>query len=187
MTPINHPFVVELAKLRPNSTFLTLKGYRNEHSEISDYSIVFNVSYQNALKKSIVSLSEYVPISALEIKAKDALIESFKKSLTNMETTPFEELQENYTHFKDEDGSYIKGVKFHDESQTIHLYGFVAHKKVIIPGNYPKRNKQELTIVKDKLRKLCSVSKFRQFKILSDQLDYIAVNKLILLPNEDSV
>lgn len=182
MKPFRCSFITELSKLRPNSTFLTLKGYRNNSSEISDYSIVFHVSYENALKKSIATLQNYVPESDLEIKAKSWLIASYEESLNTMKTKPFEELEDNYTHFKDDDGKYIKGLKYHDKTQTIHLYGFVVHKKVIIPGTYVKSNKAELTVAKDKLRRLCEVSKFRQFKILPDQLDYISVNNLTLLP-----
>jgi hypothetical protein len=182
MSTIHNSFVTELSKLRSNSTFLTLKGYRNEYSEVSDYSIVFNISYANSLEKSIEALNIYVPESDLEVKAKQELIDGFKKSLNKMETLPFEELDEHYSHFQDDDGNYIKGVKYHHKTDTVHLYGFVAHKKVIIPGNYPKSNKRELTIVKDKLRKLCPVTKFRQFKIVPNQLDYIRVNKITLLP-----
>jgi len=178
----NNSFINELSQLRPNSTFLVLKGYRNSYSEVSDYNIVFNVNYQNALQKSINFLQNYTPLSSLEIQAKDELIASYQKSLTKMETIPFEELEDNYLHFKDDNGDYIKGVKYHLKSDTIHLYGFVVHKKIIIPGNYPQVNKRELTLVKDKLSKLTIVSKFRQFKIVPEQLDYIKVNKLTIFP-----
>ena len=182
MLSTQNNIVSELSKLRPGSTFLTLKGYRNEHSEVSDYSIVFNISYKNALLKSILSLKDLVPENDLAAKAKQELIDGYQNSLDKLENTPFEELDNNYVHFKDENGNYIKGVKYHTESDTVHLYGFVVHKKILVPGNYPEKNKRPLTIAKDKLRKLCPVSKFRQFKLLPDQLDFISVNKLTLLP-----
>lgn len=182
MHPYYSKFVSELSKLRPSSTFLSLKGYRNEHSEVSDYSIVFNISYKNSIKKSIMALEGCVPKNDLAAKAKQELIDSFNLSLNKIKEFGFEELQEHYTHFTDEKGVYIKGVKLHDKTATIHLYGFVVHKKVIVPGNYPISNKRPLTIEKDKLRKLCPVSKFRQFKVSPEQLDYISVNNLVLLP-----
>jgi hypothetical protein len=179
---IQENILFELAKLRPNSTFLTLKGYRNAHGEISDYSIVFNVSYENSLKKSILCLKDLIPSDDLEAKAKEQLIASYNKSLISLETTPFEELEDNYVHFRDENNKYIKGIKYHKASKTTHLYGFVVHKKVIIPGSYPKVNKLPLTLAKEKLAKTLSVSKFRQFKVVPEQLDYISVNNLTLLP-----
>jgi hypothetical protein len=181
MTTQNN-IVSKLSKLRPGSTFLTLKGYRNDHSEVSDYSIVFNISYKNSLLKSIANLKDIVPSTDLEAKAKKELIDGYQTSLSKLETVPFEELDDNYVHFKDENGNYIKGVKYHKESDTVHLYGFVVHKKVLIPGIYPEKNKRALTIAKDKLRKNCPVSKFRQFKLLPEQLDFISVNKLTILP-----
>jgi hypothetical protein len=176
-------FVAELAKLHPSSTFLTLHGYRNEHSEVADYNIVFHISYENALKKSVSILDSYLPIDDLQAKAKTELLTSFKNSLTNIKETPIEEIDDEYTRFFS-DGKYVKGVKMHTATGTLHLYGSVVNKKVIIPASYPKKNKRELTIAKDKLRRMCPVDKFRQFKILPENVTSISVGNLNLLPPE---
>lgn len=178
-------FVAQLSKLRTSSTFLSLIGYRNEHSEVADYNIVFNMSYENALKRSIAALTPYVPENDLETTAKAELLTSFNTSLANLKETPVEAIQDAYDHFIDGNGEYIKGVKLHRESDTLHLYGLVVNKRVIMPGNYPKKNKRPLTIAKDKLRKLCPVDKFRQFKIVPSQLDSISVQNLSFLPPEN--
>jgi hypothetical protein len=175
-------FVAELAKLRPSSTFLSLLGYRNEHSEVADYSIIFHMSYENALKRSIMKLEEVVPADDLQAQAKQELIDGYRASLERMATTPVEEIDDAYTRFFDTDGSYIKGVKVHTATHTLHLYGLVNLKRVLMPGTYPHRNRKELTIAKDKLRRLCPVDKFRQFRILPSQVDRIAVENLSLLP-----
>lgn len=175
-------FVAELAKLRQNSTFLTLKGYRNEASEIADYSIIFNISYRNALVKSIETLNKYIPNDDVESKAKQELIDSYKTSIDKIDTNIIEDLDPHYDYFFNDDDSIIKGIKYHPKSETLHLYGLVAHKKVIVPGTYAKKNRQAFTIVKDKLRKLCTVSKFRQFKMTPSQVDSIQVQNLSFLP-----
>jgi len=175
-------FVEVLSKLRPSSTFLSLVGYRNEHQEVADYNIVFHISYENALKRSVVALESYMPEDTLQAQAKEALLKSYNTSLEKIASTPIEDLDDAYTRFFNEDGSYIKGVKLHTESNTLHLYGLVNSKRVVIPGTYPKRNKRELTIAKDKLRKFCPVEKFRQFRITASQVDKIAVEHLTLLP-----
>ncbi len=174
-------FVSELGKLRSSSTFLTLKGYRNEHGEVADYSIVFHMSYKNALTKSLMALESYIPVGANEVKARLELIESFKASL-NKPSDPAEEPDDTYSKFHDDDGNAIKGVKLHNESDTLHLYGLVVHKKVTMPGVYKEKNKRELTIAKDKLRRLTPVGKFRQFKILPENVDSISVENISLLP-----
>lgn len=177
-------FVAELAKLRSSSTFLTLAGYRNDHGEIADFNIVFHMSYKNALLRSLAVLEGVVPADDLEAQAKKELIESFMTSLDKMETTPIEEIDDSYHRFTDENGQYIKGVKLHEETNTLHLYGLVVHKKTLMPGVYKKVNSKPLTIAKDKLRRLCPVSKFRQFKITPDQVDRISVENISLLPPE---
>ena len=176
-------FIKKLANLRPNSTFITLLGYRNAYSEVADYSLAFHISYENALNKSISKLEEYIPKDDLEKLAKRELIDAYNKSLAKIKSVAVDEIDDNYTRFFNDDGSYIKGVKILTKTGELHLYGLVANKKVLIPGSYgAPSNKKELTVVKDRLRKMTTVDKFRQFKILPNQLDSISIEKLSLLP-----
>lgn len=178
-------FVAELAKLRTSSTFLTLKGYRSESGEIADINIVFHVSYKNALLRSIGILEAVVPNDELEAQAKRECIASYMSSLDKIETTPIEEIEDSYRRFTDSNGKYIKGVKLHEQTGVLHIYGLVTQKRVIMPGLYKKVNSKPLTIAKDKLRRLCPVSKFRQFRITEDQVDSISVEGINLLPPDE--
>lgn len=181
----NLQFVAELAKLRPGSTFLAVKGYKNEASEIADYSIAFHFSYENALKKSIETLAKLDLKEPLEIQARHELLDSFAKSLARGAASPeLEERDPTYSYFKDDNGNYVKGVKLHTASDTLHLYGLVVHKKVLLPGIYPSKNRKPLTVAKDKLRHLTPVGKFRSFKMLPHQVDSISVQNVSLLPPE---
>lgn len=175
-------FVLELGRLRPSATFLSLLGYRNEASEVADYSIIFHMSYTNALRRSLVVLEGVVPDNDYAAIAKKELQASYQASIDKMATTPIEEIDDNYTRFFDETGQYIKGVKLHTATGTLHLYGLVNHKRVLMPGQYKQTNRKPLTIAKDNLRRLCPVNKFRQFKITPYQVDRISVENLSLLP-----
>ena len=175
-------FVEALAKLRPSSTFLTLHGYRNAASEVADYSLVFHISYETALVRSIATMEAYEPTSDDEEDAKDELLSQFKNSLKKARTIAVEEIDDSYERFFD-DAGYIKGIKMLKKTGELHLYGLVAHKKVLVPGFYDdKDTRRELTKIKDRLRRKCSVSKFRQFKMLPNQVDSIVVQNLTLLP-----
>lgn len=175
-------FVDQLGKLRPNSTFLTLQGYRNAYSEVADYSVAFHISYENALKRSVEILEAYTAKDDLEVAAKNELIAAYKRSIQKAQI-PEADIEDSYTRFFDDDGKYIKGVKMLTKTGELHLYGLVVHKKVTMPGSYgPDSDRKEMTIVKDRLRRLCPVSKFRQFKVLPSQLEAISVEKLSLLP-----
>lgn len=175
-------FVTELARLRPASTFLTLHKYQNEHSEVADFNIIFHMSYENAIRRSIEILTPIVPDSELASQAKFELLQSFHTSLQNIKETEIEDIDDAYTRFFDNDGKYIKGVKMHTDTGNLHLYGLVHAKRVVTPGVYPKKNKRPLTIEKDKLRELCPVGKFRQFRILPGQVEKIRVEKMTMLP-----
>lgn len=182
---LHDQFIAELGKLRPSSTFLNLHGYRAESGEVADFNIIFHISYENALKKSVAILEGVLPENDLQAQAKLECLESFKNSLNNAATIPVEEIDDAYTRFMDEDGKYIKGVKLHTASQTLHLYGLVHQKVTLVPGVYKKVNSKALTIEKDKLRRMCPVSRFRQFVILPSRVEKISVQGLSLLPPEN--
>lgn len=181
----NNDFVSELAKLRPSATFLSLIGYRNESNEVADYSIIFHISYENALKRSLMILESIIPADEFEAQAKQELMDGYYKSINKIAETPIEEVDDVYTYFVNEDGNYIKGIKLHTQTNILHLYGLVNAKRVIIPGQYKHTNKRPLTKAKDKLRKMVPVNRFRQFIIKPSKLEKISVEGLHLLPPND--
>ena len=178
-------FVEELSQLRPGSTFLTLRGYRNAAEELSDFSVAFHIDYRHAVERSLEIIKGLKLKTPLEKLARDELVESFGTTLIKMEETPLEDLDDGYTRFFDEEGNHIKGVKMHNATGTLHLYGMVVHKRVREPGIYPVVKSKALTIAKDKLRYLTPVSKFRQFRITPYQVESISVENISLLPPTD--
>ena len=175
----NKEFIAELSQLKQGSTFLTIKGYRDSFSQVADYSIVFNISYENALKRSIATIEALDTPSDLEKRAKIELLESFNNSLTKMEETPVEEIDDCYIRFPE-----CGGIKVHKETGALYMFGSLVHRKVLMPGTYPKKNQKPLTIAKNKMRSLTSVGKFRTWKIDASQVDSIKVQGLSLLPPE---
>lgn len=176
-------FILKLSKLRQSSTFLTLHNYKNEYGEVANYNIVFHISYENALKKSISIIENYLPSNNLEHVAKSELIDGYNKSL--LKAQDIEIIDEYYHHIYDSDGKIIKGIKIHNENEELYIYGFIVNKSIIENGNYPVRNKRPLTIAKDNLRKLTPVDKFRQFKITQSKLNSISVENMEFHINEN--
>jgi hypothetical protein len=161
-----------------------LRSYLNDSGELADYSIVFHMSYKNALEKSIDTLNDMSLSTDLERQARREVVASFENSLVKMASTPIEDIDDAYDRFFDEEGRYIKGVKLHRDTNTLHLYGLVSQKRVLIPGTYKKVNSKPLTIAKKKLTALTTCGKFRQFRITASKVDSIKVEKLELLPPE---
>lgn len=177
-------FVKELGKLRPSSTFLSVLGYRNEAFEIADYNIIFHMSYANTVTRSIAVLQDIVPANDDEKKAKAELLSSFHNSLTKALSMSVEETDPAYTYLLDSDGNIIKGIKLHPKTDTLHLFGLIVNKRILMPGSYEPDTRKPFTIVKDNLRRRCPISKFRQFRMKADQVDSISVQNLSLLPPE---
>lgn len=179
----NTDLVSELAKLRPGSTFLALTEYRNAHNEVANYNLSFGFSYTTAIERSIAALTAARPTTSLARQAKRELIESFNVNLARAKDEPIETRQDGYTHFIDSTtGNYIRGVKLHDETNTLHLYGLVNSKVVLEPGEYPVVNSSALTLAKNELRRGLPVSRFRQFVIAPGKVKHISVQGMKLLP-----
>jgi hypothetical protein len=172
-----------LATIRQSSTFLTLKGYKSATSgEVADHQIVFHMSYQSALEKSITALETVIPADDLEAQAKSELLASYQKSLDKVRTEPLEVVGDHYDRVLDAEGNHIKGCKVHRESGELHLFGLALRKTVLIPGTYKEVKSRPLTLAKDKLRKGLPVERFRQFIIKPGQVEEIRIENLSLLP-----
>lgn len=178
----NEMFVAELSKLRPGSTFLTLHKYMNAAGEVADYSIVFHMSYKSAIERSVSILEGKIPSNDIEVVAKAELLTSFQKSLEMINNPPDASDNDAYSFFSDENGTIISGVKLHKKTNALHIFGLIVHKKLYMPASVKVVNHLPLTTAKNKLREDLPVTKFRQFKITSSQVDRITVQKIDLLP-----
>ena len=172
-----------LSKVRPSSTFLSLRGYRSESGELADYQLAFHMSYANALEKSIAALETVVPADDLEAQAKGELLASYGKSLDKVKSEPLEVVGDHYERVLDATGTPIKGIKYHRETGKLHLYGLLVRKATIEPGTYKASNKRPLTVAKDRLRKLGPVSRFRQFIIDPQHVGVVVVEGQTLTPD----
>lgn len=166
-------------KIRPGSTILSVTGYTNNYNEVSNFSITFHVNYLNAVKRSYDIIKVYKTNTDLEHLAKLELLESYTETLSG-DGNSRDTSSHAYESILDADGKVVQGTKWHSDYKRIYLSGFLVWKKVIIPGNYLKHNKSEFTIVKDKLRELTPLNKFRTFILSDGRFKSIGVEKLKL-------
>lgn len=171
-----------LSKIRPSSTFLSIRGYRSaESGELADYQLSFHMSYESSLERSIAALEVYVPENDLEVLAKNELLASYRNSLSKVQSEPLEVVGEHY-HRIIAEGKHIKGIKIHSETGKLHLFGLLVNKRVREPGTFKATNKKPMTIIKDKLRKLGPLNKFRQFIIDPSHVEAINVESMTIIP-----
>lgn len=160
--------VINLAKLAiqksPNGvSFVSIRNYTNQYGEISNQKINVGASYENA-KKSDIETLEKLDITNAENgfkssvlmleKARVELIEAFIKPNENRSKGQ----TEAYTNI-------CKGIRVHNQTGLLYLYGYRINKTVLLSGTYPTKNSRELTIAKDELRKLLKTNKFVNFSL----------------------
>lgn len=175
-------FIAEIAKIRPQSTFLVLKGYKNSYGEVANYNILFHISYLSMLERSIHILEQEMPKGEIEERALASVLAEYKASADKIVRVPIEESDSEFTRFYDQDGNRIRGVKLHVATDTLHIHGMSHQKLVTVPVKRKDVKSSELTIAKNKYRKMCPASKFRDFRVKADQVESISVDHIKLAP-----
>jgi hypothetical protein len=135
--------------------------YVNQQNEKQHTLFNVGVDYQKAKQKDIKYLKQLdvstlksnLPIELLET-ARVALLESFIKP----SKTRSEGINNAYTHLGN-------GLKIHNETQVIYVYGMKVHKRVIEEGIQQEDTRSELTKAKDAIRSTLKSTQYRQYKI----------------------
>jgi len=145
-------------------SFVSIRNYKNAIGEVSNYLINVGIRYEVAKAKDIaflenIVLSNYVFKSSIELieKARLILIEAFIKPNEARSNGQIDA----YT-------TIFAGVKVHNETGVIYVYGYKESKTIIIQADEkePKKDtRSELTKAKDELRKLLKTGKFTQYAI----------------------
>jgi hypothetical protein len=105
---------------------------------------------------------EILNFSKHEFKSPIDLIEQARKELINSFIQPNENISKGQTE------AYtilFAGVKVHNESGLIYIYGYREQKTIIEKGEYKEIKSKPLTIAKNELRKLLRTGKFTQYAI----------------------
>jgi hypothetical protein len=168
------------AKTIKGTSFVGVRDYENKQGEVSNYTINVGITYENVLKNDFNSLKEKqnLIIEKLEKDYELILIEkAYKEIYTSLEKRlSDEQIKEQLRAENDKTiaqsdaqiNAYIslaKGVKLHKDSLQLHVFGLVVKKTILQPIEYKQTNSRELTIVKNKIEKICEFkqSKYRTF------------------------
>lgn len=142
-------------------SFVSIRNYTNKFGEVSNNLINIGASYENAKQKDIVFL-ENINLSEYEFKSDLSLLDEARKELIASFIKPDENRsngqKEAYTHI-------VKGVKVHNETGVLYVYGYREKKEILTNGIYPTVKSKPLTIAKDELRKLLRTGKFTQYAL----------------------
>ena len=171
--------VIAIGKTFKGSTFVGTT-YRNAQGELSRQLIVSGITYENLLLNDFESLqaNQNVVFSSLEKKysvelitlAYNNLFTSLEKRLSNPETKAKLLAEKDSTIVrsqaqKDAYTHVAKGIKVHNDTNEIHVFGLCVKKTILEPIEYKETKSKELTIVQNKIKKLCDFkqSKYKTF------------------------
>lgn len=179
-TQTQNSVVVAVAKTIKSTSFVGIRNYENKQGEISNQTIVAGITYENCLlndfqslqqnQKNVFNTLEKTYTFELIQTAYNNLLTSLEKRLSsddvkealrleNDKTIVLSDAQKNaYNHL-------AKGVKQNKETLQIHIFGLVVKKTILQPIEYKETKSRELTIVQNKIKKLCNFKqdKYRNF------------------------
>jgi len=143
-------------------SFVSIKNYTNSQGEISNNLINVGIKYESAKAKDIdflqnLNINEHnfkSPLNLIE-DARHILIAAFINPDVNRSNGQIDA----YTPI-------FAGVKVHNETGVLYIYGYRENKTVLVEGEPKKAVKSAaLTIAKDELRKLLRTGKFTQYAL----------------------
>lgn len=150
-----------LAKSPTKVAFVGINGYTNSYGEISNNLVNVGASLANAKKKDVETLNN---VDVTTYNFDSILLEKGRVELINSLTNPNENRSQGQI---DAYTIITNGIKVHNQTGEIYIYGLRVSKKVITEGVYPVVNSRPLTIAKNILKKDLKSSKFTQYKISS--------------------
>ena len=155
-------------------TFVSITNYTNKQNETSNNLINVGINYNNTKQKDIeflnnINLTDYTFKSDLTLleQAKNDLINSLIKPNENISTAQINA----YTNI-------TNGIKVHNITGQIYIYGYRTNKTIINEGTYKETKSTQLTIAKNEIKKLLKTNKFTQFAI--EPTNIIKTNKQII-------
>ena len=140
-------------------SFFSIKGYRNKEGELANYVFNIGVSYAKAKEKDL----EYLRNLDITKEVWDSpltLIEQARTKLINSLIKPSE------AHSEGQKEAYTvitEGVKVHNETGALYIYGYRVSKTVIEAVDYGADTRRALTKAQDELKKGMKSTKYRQF------------------------
>ena len=143
-------------------SFVSIKNYTNQQGETSNYLFNLGINYDKAKQDDIKLLQDLDVTTLKEAKSSIIDLEKAKVELINAFIKPNENRsngqQDAYT-------SIGNGIKVHNESGLLYVWGFQQNKTVLVKGTYKEVKSSDLTIAKNELRKLLKTGKFKQFSV----------------------
>lgn len=139
--------------------------YTNEQGEVQNTTFNVGVSYDKAKQKDIEYLKN-LDVKTIKSSQGIAQLEEARKALLGSLISPSKSRSQGqknaYTHL-------TNGLKIHNETQELYVYGMKVKKTVISKGEYKADTRRPLTVAKDDIRKTMKSTQYRQYNLSNMQ------------------
>lgn len=144
-------------------SFFSIKNYTNSNGEVSNQLINVGINYEKSKALDIIFLENLdLDKTELEFKSNKADLAVAKAELIAAFIKPNENRSNGQI---DAYTTIFSGVKVHNETGVLYVYGYRQNKTVLVEGVYPIVKSSAKTIAKNELRKHLKTGKFTQFAI----------------------
>ncbi len=140
-------------------SFFSIKNYTNKFGEVSNQTINVGASYEKMKQKDIETLRN-LDITKRTWKSAMVDIEIARAALIESFISPDKARSDGQ---KDAYTNITNGIRVHNETGKLYLFGYRLRKTVLVAGEYPTVNSRKETIAKNELRKLLRTEKFVNF------------------------
>lgn len=178
MIQLNSEIPVVFNTFRPCSMFLSIKGYKDQSGGVQDVSLGFHRSYETACHRAAQIVRVVKPANEAQAQAQIELLESLAESLSGKGNSRATSAHV-YVPVLGADGEPVKGAKYHPEKGRLYLWGFVEHRRVIVPAVHKPRKWGEVAWEKHLLRSMTQLGKFRQYILAPGNFDSLACEGMV--------
>lgn len=144
-------------------SFFSIKNYTNKNGETTNQLINVGINYEKSKAQDLIFLENLnLSKNDLDLKSNISDLEAAKAELIASFIKPNENRSNGQI---DAYTTLFSGVKVHNETGVLYIYGFRQSKTVLVEGVYPKVNSSAKTIAKKELQKHLKTGKFVNFAI----------------------
>jgi hypothetical protein len=163
--------IAEVAKISATGAKFASVTYTNAEGETARYTLLLGADYGRLLRTSLIAVSRKPVIGELNRTAKNNVVLSLNKSIKANDAGT---VSDDY-NCKDTYEHITPGIKANTNDGVFHIYGIVMSKKVLIPVAKKADTRRPLTKAQDELKAGTAISKYRQFKITSEDMHKVVI------------
>ena len=135
--------------------------YVNQQNEKHQTTFNVGVDYYKAKQKDIKFLQD-LDVYDMECSLPFDLLEQAREELLSSMISPSKNRVDGIKNAYTNVGH---GLKIHNETQVLYVYGMKVNKTIITNGDYKEDTRKPLTRAKDTLRSLLKSTQYRQYEL----------------------